>query len=457
MDYSSSGKGFIVIRPNGYEIWELIRNFFDTEIKKTGHRNAYFPTLIPKSLLEKEVEHFVGFTPEVFWVTKAGTEELADQFAVRPTSETIIHDAVSKWIRSWRDLPVLLNVWNSVLRAEIKSTKPFIRSTEFLWQEGHTAHATEEEAAKEVMDILILYKRLIEELAAVPVLIGKKTDREKFVGAVYTTTLEAMMPDGRAVQMGTSHQLGQNFSKPFEIRFLAEDGEMKYVWQTSWGASWRIIGALVMQHGDDRGLVIPPKLAPVQVVIVPILFSKKAGSENVIQKCQEILKLLQDSGIRAQLDSRQNYTPGWKFNEWELKGVPLRIEVGPRDLQNNTVVFVRRDDRSKTTVQSNAISSQAVKVLSEIQENLWNTAKSQFDSSIHEVASFSELSDVIEKQGGFVRAFWCGSAKCEADVKEKTGADIRAVPFDQPTDVKEKKCAVCNNPAQSLVYFARAY
>jgi prolyl-tRNA synthetase len=456
-DYSSSGKGFMVIRPNGYEIWELIRNFFDSEIKKTGHRNAYFPTLIPRSLLEKESEHFAGFNPEVFWVTKAGTEELSDPLAIRPTSETIIHDAIRNWIRSWRDLPLLLNVWNSVLRAEIKSTKPFLRSTEFLWQEGHTSHASEEEAAKEVMDILTLYKRIMEELAAFPVLIGRKSDREKFVGAVYTTTLEAMMPDGKALQMGTSHQLGQNFSKPFEIRFLGENGEMQYVWQTSWGTSWRIIGSLVMVHGDDRGLVVPPRLAPVQVVIVPILFSKKGSPEKLMQKCSEIQTVLQGAGVRAQIDSRENYTPGWKFNEWEMKGVPLRIELGPRDLEKDVLVFVRRDNGSKITVPTGEASARTIVLLSEIQENLWSKAKEQFESSIHDVSSYAELVDVVERKGGFVRSFWCGSPKCEIEVKEKTGADIRVIPFDQPENVAERRCIVCGEPAKSLVYFARAY
>ena len=325
VDYAS-GKGFIVLRPYGFEIWDQIKFFFDSQIRKTGHKNAYFPTLIPESLLKKEADHFQGFTPEVFWVTRSGAEALADIYAVRPTSETIVHDSMAKWIRSWRDLPVLLNVWNSVLRAEIKSTKPFIRSSEFLWQEGHTAHALESQAEKEVMDILMIYQKLVQELLAIPVLIGKKTDKEKFVGAVYTTTLEAMMPDGKAVQMGTSHHLGQNFSKPFEIRFLGEDSQLHFVWQTSWGVSWRLIGATVMQHGDDKGLILPPRVAPIQIVIVPIVFSSTNTSE-VLRKCQEISLKLEATGLRSYVDSRENYTPGWKFNEWELKGVPLRIEI----------------------------------------------------------------------------------------------------------------------------------
>ncbi len=454
-DYSS-GKGFIVIRPYAYEMWDAIKNFLDSEIKKTGHKNAYFPTLIPESLLKKEAEHFAGFTPEVFWVTHAGATELSDRYAVRPTSETIIHDAMSRWVRSWRDLPMLLNVWNSVLRAEIKSTKPFIRTTEFLWQEGHTAHASEEEAAREVMSILFLYKRLMEELLAIPVVIGRKSDKEKFVGAVYTTTLEAMMPDGKAIQMGTSHHLGQNFSKPFEIRFLGEDGEMHYVWQTSWGIAWRLIGALVMEHGDDKGLIIPPKVAPIQVVIIPILFSG-SSSLDILAKCKEIQSSLESAGIRAYFDSRENYTPGRKFNEWELKGVPLRIEFGPRDLTNGVAVLVRRDTKAKTTVGIGEIRTSAKEALDSIQSELFENCRRRLDDQTADASNFEELANIIETRGGFVRSFWCGSLECEVATKEKTGADIRVIPFDQPKDLATSKCIVCGKAGKSLVYFGRAY
>jgi prolyl-tRNA synthetase len=455
-DYSS-GKGFIVIRPNGYEIWELVKDFFDSEIKKTGHRNAYFPTLIPESLLKKEAEHFSGFVPEVFWVTKAGNNELPDPFAVRPTSETIIHDAMKKWIRSWRDLPLLLNVWNSVLRAEIKSTKPFIRTTEFLWQEGHTAHATEEEAEKEVLEILNLYKRVAEEVLAVPVLIGKKSEKEKFVGAVYTTTLESMMPDGRALQMGTSHHLGQNFSKPFEIRFLGEDGEMHYVWHTSWGISWRLLGALIMTHGDDKGLVIPPKAAPIQVVIVPIVFSESSNRDEVTSKCQEVKSQLQASGFRVSLDSRENYTPGWKFNEWEMKGIPLRIEIGPRDIAKKAVVLVRRDTRKKESAPIEALTQKVASVLDDLQNSLWENAKKILEDKTKNAATLAELSEILDKDSGFVRAFWCGTRECEDQIKDKTGADIRLIPFTQPSDLSSSNCVMCNGVARFLVYFAKAY
>jgi prolyl-tRNA synthetase len=455
-DYSS-GKGFMVIRPNGYEIWENIKNFFDSEIKKTGHRNAYFPTLIPESLLKKEAEHFAGFVPEVFWVTKSGNSELSEHFAVRPTSETIIHDAMKNWIHSWRDLPLLLNVWNSVLRAEIKSTKPFIRTSEFLWQEGHTAHASEQEADEEVMQILNLYRHIVEELLAVPTLIGKKSDKEKFVGALYTTTLESMMPDGRALQMATSHQLGQNFSKPFEIRFLGEDGEMHFVWHTSWGLSWRTLGALIMVHGDDKGLVVPPRIAPTQVIIVPILFSGSSKQNDVLSKSNKILADLQSSWIRALIDSRENYTPGWKFNEWEMKGIPLRIEIGPKDLAKNSVVLVRRDSGKKESAELENLSETVKVRLEEIQKSLWEKANDLLKTKTSEASTLQELSGIIERQGGFVKAFWCGSRDCEDKIKDKTGADIRVIPFDQPANLSELKCVFCDSQAKSLVYFGRAY
>lgn len=452
-DYSS-GKGFIVVRPYAYEMWEIIRDYFDAEIKKTGHRNAYFPTLIPESLLKKEAEHFAGFTPEVFWVTRSGNTELSERYAVRPTSETIIHDSMSKWIRSWRDLPLLLNVWNSVLRAEIKSTKPFLRTSEFLWQEGHTAHASEQEAEKEVMEILLLYRKVIEELLAIPVLIGKKSEKEKFVGAVYTTTLESMMPDGKALQMGTSHHLGQNFSIPFEIRFLAEDGEMHNTWQTSWGFSWRLLGALIMEHGDDKGLVIPPRVAPLQVVIIPILFSG-ADSSEIIKACKEVQSHLAVSGFRVYLDAREHYTPGWKFNEWEMKGVPLRIEIGPRDIAKHGAVVVRRDTKAKESINIDRVGEVVQKSLEEIQQLMFLKCNQNLQSQISDSRTFEELAKTIEEKGGFVRSYWCGSDDCEKEVKEKTGADIRVIPFEQPATLSN--CVVCGKKGKEIVYFARAY
>ncbi|MDA4129327.1 MAG: proline--tRNA ligase [Thaumarchaeota archaeon] len=453
-DYAGS-KGFIVLRPNGYDIWEEIKQTFDSVIRKTGHRDAYFPTLIPESLLKREAQHFEGFTPEVFWVTQSGNQELAERYAVRPTSETIIHDSMSRWIRSWRDLPMLLNAWNSVLRAEIKSTKPFIRSAEFLWQEGHTAHATEPEAEKEVMDILQEYRKIMEDLLAIPVYLGKKSESEKFVGAVYTTTLEAMMPDGRAVQMGTSHHLGQNFSKPFEIRFLGKDSELHFVWQTSWGISWRIIGAAIMEHGDDKGLILPPKVSPIQVVIVPIIFSQ-TDSEAVLTECSRIEKTLSANGLRTYLDSRDNYTPGWKYNEWELKGVPLRIEIGPRDLSKQAAVIVRRDTGKKESVPISGILEATKERLEQVQTFLKAAATQRLKDQTHEASNYEELKRILDTQGGFIKAAWCGSESCEAKVKEDTGADIRLIPFDESPEFGST-CAICGEPAKTIAYFARAY
>ena len=453
-DYAG-GKGFIVLRPNGYDLWEQIKQYFDAKIKKTGHRNAYFPTLIPESLLKRESEHFEGFVPEVFWVTHSGTQQLSERYAVRPTSETIIHDSMSRWIRSWRDLPLLLNVWNSVLRSEIKSTKPFIRSAEFLWQEGHTAHSTEPEAEKEVMDILQAYRDVMQDLLAIPVYIGKKSEKEKFVGAVYTTTLEAMMPDGRAVQMGTSHHLGQNFSKPFEIRFLDKDSELRFVWQTSWVISWRLIGALIMEHGDDKGLVIPPRAAPIQAVIVPIIFSSGKAS-GVLAKCSEVEAELNEAGVRVIVDSRENYTPGWKFNDWEMKGIPLRTEIGPRDIANGSAVLVRRDTGEKRTVELSKIVDEARATLDSIQQNIWLRASKRLDEQTSQASTYEELLEIIESKGGFVKAPWCGSTECETKVKEESGVDIRFIPFDEKP-VPQSACIVCGKNATEMAYFARAY
>jgi len=347
-DYSPS-KGFIILRPYGYAIWEIIREILDVELKKTGHKNGFLPVLIPESLLTKEKDHFDGFLPEVFWVTKSGDCDLAEKLAVRPTSETLAYSMFSKWISSYRDLPLKLNFWNSALRAEIKSTKPLIRNSEFLWQEGHTAHTDENEANVEVKMILDIYKMLIEEYLAIPTLSGLKTDKEKFVGAKHTTCLESAMADGKALQMATSHNLGQNFSKPFEIKFLDKDTVEQYVWQTSWGISWRVIGAIIMVHGDDKGLILPPKISPTQVIIVPIY---KDESKTVVkQKAYELEEKLKDSQIRVQTDDRDEYTSGWKFNDWEMKGVPLRVNIGPRDIQENQVELIRRDTKERFYVK----------------------------------------------------------------------------------------------------------
>ncbi len=452
-DYAAT-KGFIVLRPYGYAIWERIQKFVDHNLKKSGHQNAYFPVLIPESLLSKEAEHFAGFVPEVFWVTQAGNNPIGERLATRPTSETIAYASFGKWIRSWRDLPLLLNFWNSVLRAEIKATRPFIRTSEFLWQEGHTVHATEEEADAEVMMIAQLYRRLMEDILAIPVKIGYKSDKEKFVGALYTISLEAMMPDGKALQMGTSHNLGQNFSKPFEIRFLGKDGQEHYAWQASWGISWRLIGATVMVHGDDKGLVLPPRIAPIQCVIVPILY-KEGDSEKILSKAQEVFTSLTAQKMRVYVDSREQYTPGWKFNEWEMKGVPIRIEIGPRDIEKGQLTVVRRDTAEKSFIKIDNAAAEIKKLLVQIQKSLSEKGRELLASKTKTANSYGELKNYVEADAGFVKAPWCGKRECEERVKEETGADIRLIPLEG--DKPAPRCIVCGENAVHTVYFARAY
>ena len=451
-DYSSA-KGFIVVMPYGFSIWENIKADFDRRIKEIGHQNAYFPLLIPERLLKKESEHFEGFTPEVFWVTHSGNNELGERLAIRPTSETIINEAYSRWVKSWRDLPVLINVWNSVLRAEITSTKPFIRTTEFLWQEGHTVHATEEEAEKEVMTILEIYRQLVEDQLAISVLVGKKTEAEKFKGAVYTTTLEAMMPDGKAIQMGTSHHLGQNFSKPFEIKFLGKDEKEHFAWTTSWGISWRLIGATIMAHGDDKGLVLPPKVAPIQVVFVPIHY-KESDKEAILQTVHHIARSLEKDSIRTFIDDREQYTPGWKYHEWEMKGVPLRVEVGPRDMQSKQITVVRRDTGKKEGVPETDAITQIVSLLDEIQRSLLQKAKDGQHKLTTTATNMKELTHAIETTGGFVKGFLSEVNDCEEKIHRETGATVRIVPFKESG---RGKCVLCGTPNSKEVYFARSY
>jgi prolyl-tRNA synthetase len=447
-------QGTIAIREYAYAIWEKIQKTFDEKIKKTGHKNAYFPLLIPESFLKKEAEHFKGFVPEVFWVTHSGNTALGERLAVRPTSETIINTFYSKWIRSWRDLPVLLNQWCNILRAEIKSTKPFIRTSEFLWQEGHTAHATEKEAEREMMYILGEYRDLVESYLAIPVLVGKKSNMERFAGAVTTTTMEAMMLDGRALQAGTSHNLGQNFSRPFEIKFLDKEGKEQYVHTTSWGISTRLIGAIVMVHGDDKGLVLPPKIAPTQIVIVPI-FYKADEKKKVLKKAEGLAEGLRKNGISVIIDDREGYTPGWKFNEWELKGIPIRIEIGPNDLKKKQVVVVRRDNFKKILIKEKEVLKKVEKLLEDIQKSLFERAKKFLNERTVSVKDYEEFKNVLEGKGGFLRACWCGEQHCEEQIKNETGATIRVIPFS-----KEKtfsNCVYCNKEAKEVVYFARSY
>ncbi|HMB66381.1 MAG TPA: proline--tRNA ligase, partial [Candidatus Bathyarchaeia archaeon] len=438
--------------PYGYSIWEKIKEDFDKKIKAIGHKNAYFPLLIPERLLKTETEHFAGFTPEVFWVTHSGDSELAEKLAVRPTSETIIYESYSKWVKSWRDLPILINVWNSVVRAEITSTRPFLRTTEFLWQEGHTVHETEKEAEEEVMTILGIYTKLVEEQLAIPILVGKKTEREKFKGAVYTTTMEAMMPDGKALQMGTSHHLGQKFSVPFEIKYLGKDEKEHYGWTTSWGMSWRLIGATILSHGDDRGLVLPPRIAPTQVVIIPI-FYKETGEKDVSEEVRHLFTQLEQVGIRTLIDDRAQYTPGWKYHEWEMKGVPLRVEIGPKDVQAKQVTLVRRDTREKIAVNRSDAKSRINSILDEIQNHLYERANNSLDVLTTTVSDMQSFMKVLEGKGGFIKAFLSDDS-CEEKIKIETGATVRVVPMKA---TKKGNCVYCGADNSNEVYFARSY
>jgi prolyl-tRNA synthetase len=450
-DYSSA-KGFMVLMPYGYSIWEKIKEDFDKKIKAIGHKNAYFPLLIPERLLKTETEHFAGFTPEVFWVNHSGDTELSEKLAVRPTSETIIYESYSKWVKSWRDLPILINVWNSVVRAEITSTRPFLRTTEFLWQEGHTVHETEREAEQEVMTILGIYSKMVEEELAIPILVGKKTEREKFKGAVYTTTMEAMMPDGKALQMGTSHHLGQKFSIPFQIKYLGKDEKEHYGWTTSWGTSWRLIGATVLSHGDDRGLVLPPKIAPIQVVIIPI-FYKETDQKDISEEARHHSSQLEKIGIRTTIDDRAQYTPGWKYHEWEMKGVPLRVEIGPKDVQAKQVTVVRRDTREKIAINRSDARDQINEILSDIQSQLLERARKSLENLTTAAVDMQSFKKVLEQKGGFIKAFLSDDS-CEEKIKIETGATVRVVPI---KEAKKGKCVYCGADSSTEVYFARSY
>ena len=445
-------KGLIVLRPDGYSIWESIKESLDKKLKETGHRNGFLPVLIPESLLAKEKEHFEGLNPEVFWVTHSGNSEIGDRLALRPTSETLAYSLFSKWIRSWRDLPLKINFWNSALRAEIKGTKPFLRTSEFLWQEGHTVHATKDEAEKEVADILELYKKTIEEELAVPVVTGKKSEKDKFVGAVYTDTLESLMPDGKALQMGTSHFLGQNFSKPFDVKYLDENNSETFAWQTSWGVSWRLIGGMIMTHGDDKGLVLPPKVAPIQVVIIPIYYSKE-DKENVLQKACQIKDSLSNNGIRIHLDDREQLTPGFKFNDWEMRGIPIRIEIGPKDIAKNQIVLARRHNQTKISLDIDGLTEKTLSELKNIQKEMFDAAKKILDERVVRVSEYQQFKKELEN-GKMIDCSWCGNQTCEDKIKEETGADLRVIPSD---NTKAETCIYCKNSGTTNVLFARGY
>ncbi len=446
-------KGLIVLRPDGYSIWESIKKSLNEKFSKLGVKNGFLPILIPESLLAKEKKHFAGLNPEVFWVTHSGENELGDKLALRPTSETLAYSLYSKWIKSWRDLPLKINFWNTALRAEIKGTKPFIRTSEFLWQEGHTVHTTQEEAEKEVLKILDIYKSIIVEELAIPIISGKKSEREKFVGAVYTTTMESVMPDGKALQMGTSHFLGQNFSKPFEVKFADKDNVENFVWQTSWGVSWRLIGAMIMTHGDDKGLVLPPKVAPIQVVIIPIYYTDD-DAQKVLKKANELQDNIISKNIRVHIDDRDQLTPGYKFHDWELKGIPLRIEIGPKDIEKNKVILVKRYNKEKTDMSFDDVAGKLDGVLVDIQKQMLISGKKVLDEMIHNISSYDEFKSQIEK-GGLLQTPWCGKQDCEEKIKEETGADIRVIPFG--SEDSSKKCVYCNEQSISVPIFARGY
>jgi len=447
-------KGLIVLRPDGYSIWESLKTSLDSKLAATGHRNGFLPVLIPESLLGKEKDHFAGFNPEVFWVTHSGDGEIGDKLALRPTSETLAYTMYAKWIRSWRDLPLKINFWNSALRAEIKGTKPFLRTSEFLWQEGHTAHADKDEAEKEVTGILEIYKKTVEEELAIPVITGRKSEKEKFVGAVYTLTMESLMPDGKALQMGTTHFLGQNFSKPFEVKYADKNNVESFVWQTSWGVSWRLIGGMIMVHGDDKGLVLPPRVAPIQVVIIPIYRSDEE-KEKILARCGDIKILLTARNIRVHLDDRDQVTPGFKFNDWEMKGIPIRIELGPKDLESQNFVLVRRDNGQKQEVSLNMdFGVNTETELDNIHNDMFANAKKILDERTTTLETYDEFKSELEK-GTLIKAPICDNPTCEEKIKEETGADIRVIPDGCEDD--GSKCIHCGGQSKIRPLFARGY
>ena len=447
-------RGCMIVRPYGWALWENIQQALDGRFKATGHQNVAFPLFIPKSFIEKEKHHVEGFSPELAVVTIGGGEELAEPLIVRPTSETIIGHMWSKWIQSYRDLPVLMNQWNSVVRWELR-TKLFLRTLEFYWQEGHTAHATQQEAMEETRQMLDIYTDFAVNDAAIPVIPGKKSDAEKFAGADITYSIEAMMGDGKALQSGTSHFLGQNFAQAFEVRYLDQKGELQYCWTTSWGLSTRIVGAIIMVHGDDQGLVLPPKLAPYQAVIVPI-FRNDEEKASVLGAAKELRAQLAKASIRATLDEREGQSPGWKFNDWEMRGVPVRIELGPKDVAKQSAVLARRDRPGKEGKISASLAdlpATVEKLLAEIQQAMHDKALAFRKANTHEASSYEEFKTAVE--GGFALAFWCGSGDCEAKIKEETRATMRCIPLDQQASTG--KCVYCSQNARERAIFGRAY
>ncbi|ETP69627.1 prolyl-tRNA synthetase [Planococcus glaciei CHR43] len=447
VDYSSV-RGSMIIRPYGYAIWENIKNALDTEIKATGHENVYMPLLIPESLLQKEKDHIEGFAPEVAWVTHGGDEELAERLCIRPTSEVLFAEHYKNIIHSYRDLPKLYNQWANVVRWE-KTTRPFLRTLEFLWQEGHTCHETDQDAHEETVKMLEVYADICERVLAIPIVKGQKTEKEKFAGAKYTYTIESLMHDGKALQSGTSHNLGTGFAKAFGIEFLDRDGKLQTVHQTSWGFTTRIIGAMIMVHGDDKGLVLPPAVAPTQVLVVPIAQHK----EGVLDAAYELQKALK-SKFRVGIDASDK-KPGWKFNESEMKGIPVRLEIGPRDIEENKVVLVRRDTGEKLTVEQQNLETELARLLEDIQKNLYDKALQHRIKKTHAVESMEEFKETLAKEGGFIEAMWCGKQACEDRIKEETQATSRCIPFEQ--ERLSETCVCCGEGAEQLVIWAKAY
>ncbi len=443
-------RGCVVFKPYGYNLWERTQAALDHRFKATGHQNAYFPLLIPESFLLRESEHVEGFTPEVLWVSTGGDELLQERLAIRPTSEAIIGPMYSRWVQSYRDLPILINQWCNVVRWE-KATRPFLRTTEFLWQEGHTAHATAEEAQEETLRMLEVYRDFYENEMAIWVVPGQKTESEKFPGAQNTYSVEALMGDGRALQGATSHNLGQNFAKAYEIRYLDREGQLQFAHTTSWGLSWRAIGALIMVHGDARGLVLPPKMAPTQVVIVPI--GTGAEGEAVRTRARQLKDRLGDA-VRVLLDDREEFTPGYKFNHWELRGVPVRLELGPRDLREQQCVLVRRDTGEKTSVSQDGLEGTVLALLGEVQDNLLRRSRQRVLDSTQAVTSIAEIGEIAAARRGFAAGGFCGDPACEQKVREETGATIRNIPFE---GLPVETCAVCGQPAKHSALWARSY
>ncbi|MBI4143977.1 proline--tRNA ligase [Candidatus Woesearchaeota archaeon] len=448
IDYSPVS-GCYVIKPNAYFIWEQIQAWFDREIKKLGVKNAYFPLFIPESLLKKESKHVEGFAPEVAWVTQGGNSQLAERLAVRPTSETIMYDSFARWIQSHKELPFRINQWCNVVRWEFKHPTPFLRAREFLWQEGHTVHATKESADEEVFTILDLYERVFSELLAIPVIKGKKSEDEKFAGALYSTSCEVFLTHGKAVQGCTSHCLGQNFSKAFGIRYLDDKGNSQFCWQNSWGISTRSLGIAVMMHGDDKGVVLPPRVAFVQVVVVPILFEQ--SKNEVLAFAKQVEKLLKH--CRVLFDDRQDYTAGWKFNEWEMKGIPIRVEVGPKDVEKKQAVVVRRDTGEKQIIPLDKLGAQITSLLELIQKELYDRAKAFLTENTVYAGSWKQFEEAASK-GALVKADWCENSSCHEKIKEKTGTKCLTLSL---SEIPENNCVQCGSPAKEVAYFAKSY